>query len=76
MGLLGVVAATLSTSVLLSERLAPKAIQLTEHTRIRAFEDPKTIEWFVRGGSSKPVTIQVKLAPHSRLKLAEPESGN
>jgi beta-lactamase regulating signal transducer with metallopeptidase domain len=45
-GLLLVVAATLGTSVLLSERLAPKTVQFTEHTRIRAFEDPKTVEWF------------------------------
>ena len=33
-------------------------------------------EWFVKGGSSEPVTIQLKLVPGSRLKLTEPESGN
>ena len=33
-------------------------------------------EWFVKGGSSEPVSIQVKLTPGSRLKLTEPESGN
>jgi len=33
-------------------------------------------EWLVKGGSSEPVSIKVKLTPRSRLKLAGPESGN
>ena len=45
-GLLAVVASALCTSVLQNASLSPRLVRLTENTRIRAFEDPKTIEWF------------------------------
>ncbi|MHC4880299.1 MAG: M56 family metallopeptidase [Planctomycetota bacterium] len=45
-GLLFVVTAVLSTSVLLSERLALEPANFTGYTHIRAFDNPKTIEWF------------------------------
>lgn len=37
-------------------------------------KDGRLPEWIVRGGEAEPVTIKVKLLPHSRLKLGRPAS--